>query len=44
MVAAIKAINRTSMSIVDQKEELEEKLKTLKEIVDERLEMLNELK
>ncbi len=42
--AKLQAINRTSMSIVDQKEELEEKLKTLKEIVDERLEMLNELK
>lgn len=42
--AKLQAINKTSLSIVDQKEELEEKLKTLKEIVDERLEMLNELK
>lgn len=42
--AKLQAINKTSLSIVDQKEELEEKLKALKEIVDERLEMLNELK
>lgn len=42
--AKLQAIDKTSISIVDQKEELEEKLKALKKIVDERLEMLNELK
>lgn len=42
--AKLQAIDRTSISIVDQKEELEEKLKTLKDIVEERLEMLNDLK
>ena len=42
--AKVQAINKTSMSIVEQKEDLEEKLKTLRKIVDERLEMLNELK
>lgn len=42
--AKVQAINKTSISIVEQKEELEEKLKTLRKTVDERLEMLNELK
>lgn len=42
--AKVQAINKTSISIVEQKEELEEKLKTLRKAVDERLEMLNELK
>lgn len=42
--AKLQAIDRTSLSIVDQKEELEEKLKTLRDIVDERLEILNDLK
>lgn len=42
--AKLQAINRTSISIVEQRDELEEKLKALREIVDERLEMLNELK
>lgn len=41
--AKVQAINKTSISIVEQREELEEKLKTLKDIVDERLAMLNEL-
>lgn len=42
--AKLQAIDRTSISIVDQMEELEKKLKALKKIVEERLEMLNELK
>ena len=42
--AKVQAINKTSISIVEQREELEEKLKTLRKAVDERLEMLNELK
>lgn len=42
--AKIQAINRTSISIVEQREELEEKLKALKKAVDERLEILNELR
>lgn len=41
--AKVQAINRTSISIVEQREELEEKLKTLRDIVEERLAMLNEL-
>ena len=42
--AKVQAINRTSISIVEQREELEEKLKALKKAVDERLEILNELR
>ena len=42
--AKLQAIDRTSISIVDQMEELEKKLKALKKIVEERWEMLNELK
>jgi len=42
--AKVQAINKTSISIVEQRDELEEKLKTLRKAVDERLEMLNELK
>ena len=42
--AKVQAINKTSISIVEQKEELEEKLKALRDAVNERLEMLNELK
>lgn len=41
--AKVQAINKTSISIVDQRKELEDKLRTLRKIVDERLEMLNEL-
>ncbi len=41
--AKVQAINKTSISIVDQRKELEDKLRILRKIVDERLEMLNEL-
>ncbi len=42
--AKVQAINKTSISIVEQRDELEMKLKTLRDIVDERLGMLDELK
>ena len=43
-IAKVQAIDKTSISIVDQKDELENKLNILKKEVEKRLEMLNELK
>ena len=42
-IAKVQAIDRTSISIVDQKDELRDKLNTLRKEVEKRLEMLNEL-
>ena len=43
-IMKVQAIDQTSISIVEQKSQFEEKLRTLKDLIEERLRILNEFK